>query len=111
MKVITCDGWNSICNVDGMPKDFVTLGLSEKIKLNRLKIEFIKNSIEYHVSCKGKSTKNAVIKFIKENDLKQVYAYWKSDSNFYKDDVVVLNAKGWLKNKKLFTENTFEFFL
>ena len=83
---------NLVYRVEGIPAGFDNMSLAEKLNYTRIKKAFIDNAQVHYVGCKGKPSLKTVKQYIKDNKLVQYWAYWQTDSLFYKDDVVELYA-------------------
>lgn len=44
----------------------------------------------HYISCKGKPSISTVKAYVKEHNLQKFYALWRSDSSYWKDDIVEL---------------------
>ena len=86
------DGYNYVVNINGVNNNFFSYPFGRQIsELNKTKI-FMNdtNTKTAYVSTKNttKNTLSCVKQWIKENKPAQVYACWKMDSSFYRDDSV-----------------------
>jgi hypothetical protein len=86
---------NYAVNLDDVPNGNTFPKLPFGRKLDSLKYvrKWIKDAKEEYIDCKGKPTLSEVKKWAKENSDKQFYAKWTADSDFFKDDVVLIYVK------------------
>ena len=73
--------------------DFPKEGFRGEVDNRRAVDEFKKTAKKDGVDAKGKATLTAVKSWVKDNNPKEFYAKWKSDSKYYKDDGVSIFYK------------------
>lgn len=79
--------------IEGIDNEFPLMNFGQQISYNKSVKEWKESAKKDYVDAKGKATLASVKAWIKENNPKEFYASWESDSSTYKDDSVEIFYK------------------